>query len=217
MLHSEENSDLPDFDIKAAGRHEFLRSTDENFPPFTDPYTIQFLTHCLDWPLTDTQLYDSLEEAEEIGWFEKVVDGDYRLAFGYPEWYGREIQEAFRIERSEELPKLPELDVQRIDVNKSDGELKNWVSSYGLASYLWNADEWDDYKGFIRVANFESPGWKHVLEQHGLEYSDMREIVPSGRPVHAWMAGQIAWEELLDEIRDNLVDKAGVDVKFTGD
>jgi hypothetical protein len=221
MLHSDENANLPEFDITGAGRHEFRRSGDEEddvFPSFEDPYTVQFLSYTLDSPLTSLQVYTELDRAAEEGWLDAIIDvwDDYRLAFAYPEWYGREIQKVFAIETSTELPELPELDETKITVEKESGELKAWISSHGLASYLWNGDEWDDFNGYITVDGHEYAGWKHYLsEEYGLTYNDMRDVVPSGRTAELWHAGEITWEEFLAEVQENLIEKHGVEVKLT--
>lgn len=222
MLHSAENTGLPEFDITGAGRHEFRSSggdEDGVFPPFKDPYTIQFLSYTLDSPLRDLQVYADLEEAAEEGWLDAIIDvwRDHRLAFAYPEWYGRDVQKVFDIETSTELPKLPELEESKISVEKERGDLKSWISSHGLASYLWNGDEWDDYRGYITVDGYDHVGWKHYLnnEKYNLTYPDMRDVVPSGRTAELWHAGEITWEELLEEIRENLIKKHGVEVRLT--
>lgn len=221
MLNSEENSDLPEFDVTGAGRHEFRRSGeggDSIFPRFEDPYTIQFLSYTLDSPLTDLQVYADLEEAAKEGWLDAIIDvwTDYRLAFAYPEWYDRDIQKVFAIETSTEVPKLPELDETKIRVEKDGGELKNWISSHGIASYLWNGDEWDDFSGYITVDGYDHVGWKHYLrDEYDLTYNDMRDVVPSGRTAKLWHADQISWDDLLKEVRENLITKHGVDMELT--
>ena len=223
MIHSKENTNLPEFDITGAGRHEFRRSDDEGegvFPSFTDPYTVQFLSYTLDSPLTRLKVYTELERAAEEGWLDAIIDvwDDYRLAFAYPEWYGREIQKVFAIETSTELPEIPELDETKVTVEKQGGEFKAWISSHGLASYLWSADEWDDFNGYITVDGHEYVGWKHYLsEEYGLTYDDMRAAVPSGRTAELWHAGEITWEDLLAEVQENLIEKHGVEVKLTRD
>ena len=221
MLHSDENSNLPDFDITGAGVHEFRSSGDENddiFPSFEDPYTVQFLSYTLDSPLTDLRVYTELDRAAEEGWLDATIDvwRDYRLAFAYPEWYDREIQKVFAIETSTELPELPELDERKITVEKQDGEFKAWISSHGLASYLWSGDEWDDFNGYITVEGYDHVGWKHYLsEEYGLTYDDMRAVVPSGRTAELWHADEITWGDLLEEVQENLIKKHGVEVKLT--
>lgn len=223
MLHSDENTNLPEFDITGAGVHEFRSSggSDDNiFPSFEDPYTVQFLSYTLDSPLTDLRVYTELERAADEGWLDAIVDvwDDYRLAFAYPEWYDREIQKVFDIETSTELPELPELDETKITVQKEGGELKAWISSHGLASYLWSGDEWDDFNGYITVEGYDHVGWKHYLsEEYGLTYDDMRAVVPSGRTAELWHAGEITWDDLLEEVRENLIKKHGVEVKLTRD
>ncbi len=221
MLHSDENANLPDFDITGAGVHDFRSSGDEDddiFPSFEDPYTVQFLSYTLDSPLTDLQIYTELERAAEEDWLDAIVDvwDDYRLAFAYPEWYGREIQRVFDIETSTELPKPPELDETKITVNKEDGEFKSWISSHGLASYLWGGDEWDGYNGYITVDGYDRVGWKHYLiVEYGLTYDDMRSVVPNGRTAELWHAGEITWEELLEEVQENLIEQHNIEIELT--
>lgn len=220
MLHSDENNDLPEFDITGAGQYQFHRSDQEGiFPSFEDPYTIQFLSYALNSPLTDLQLYQELKRAAEEGWLDAILDvwDDYRLAFAYPEWYGREIEGGF-CEGPTEVPMLPGLDETKVAVEKEGGELKAWISNYGLASYLWAGDEWDDYNGYITVGGFDHVGWKHYLgEKYGLTYVDMRSAVPSGRTAELWHAGEITWEELLEEVRLNLIERHGIEIKLTRD
>ena len=221
MIHSDENSNLPDFDITGAGVHDFRSSGDEDddiFPSFEDPYTVQFLSYTLDSPLTDLRVYTELERAAEEGWLDAIIDvwRDYRLAFAYPEWYNREIQQVFDIETSTELPGLPELDETKITVEKEDGEFKSWISSHGLASYLWSGDEWDDFDGYITVGEYNRVGWKHYLhEEYDLTYDDMRAAVPSGHTAELWHADEITWDELLEEVQENLIKQHGVEVQLT--
>lgn len=219
MLHSDENTDLPQFEIINAGRHELRRSgeDDDVFPTFSDPYTLQFVTYTLDAPLKDLRLYAELEEAAEEGILDELIDEwvDHKLAFAYPEWYDRDIQKVFQIETSEELPRLPELDIDAVDVDKEGGELKNWLSSYGIASYLWHADEWNDYQGHISVDGIpdqQRKGWKYILTEADKEitYSDMRDYVPSEYVAKRWIAGQVDWETVLEETLGNLLDDTGI-------
>lgn len=223
MLHSDENADLPEFDITGAGIHEFRESGDADddvFPPFEDPYTVQFLSYTLDSPLDRLEIYTELERAADEGWLDAIIDvwDDYRLAFAYPEWYDREIQKVFAIETSTEIPAIPELDETEITVDREGGELKAWISSYGLASYLWNGDEWDNFNGYITIEGYDNVGWKHYLsEEYDLTYDDMRDVVPSGRTAKLWHAGEISWDDLLEEVQENLIKKHGVEIKLTHD
>ena len=224
MLHSDENSDLPDINITEAGNHSFKSSggeEDDVFPTFEDPYTIQLMTYCLDSPFTDLNVYADLEEAAEEGWLDAIVDEwrDYRLAFAYPEWYSPEIQRVFDFDQSQKLPKPPELDISNVKVEKEAGELKNWISSYGLASYLWQGDEWDDYFGFVTHNEFDRIGWKHYLDdEHGLSYDEMRDLAPSGRPTKLWMGDtEFTWDDLLEEIQERILEEYGIKVEFVGE
>ena len=218
MFHSDENANLTEFDITDAGRYQFRRSDDESvFPSFEDPYTIQFLSYAQNSPLIDLQLYQELKRAAEEGRLDAILDAwdDYRLAFAYPEWYGREIEAGF-CERPAEVPMLPELDETNVTINKEGGELKAWIGSHGLVSYLWVGDEWDDFDGYITVDGYDHVGWKYYLgEEYGLTYDDMRSVVPSGRTAQLWHAGEITWEKLLEEVQANLIDEHGIEIELT--
>jgi hypothetical protein len=220
MLHSDENANLFEFDITGAGQYQLLRSDSSGvFPAFEDPYTIQFLSYTLDSPLSDLQVYAELERAAESGWLDTILDvwDDYRLAFAYPEWYGREIYAGFA-EGPIELPMLPELDETEVTVEKDGGELKAWINSHGLASYLWNGDDWDDFNDTITVEGYDYVGWKHYLsEEYGLSYDDMRAAVPNDRTAKLWQAGRITWEELLEEVQENLIERHNIRIKITSD
>lgn len=221
MLHSEENSDLPAFDLIGAGSHEFHRSGEDGaFPPFEDPYTVQFLTYTLDSPLSRLKIYTELENAAEDSTLDELVDEideweDHRWAFAYPEWYPEEIQIDERF--SVELPALPELDIKAVQRDADGREFHAWVCEYGIAEYLWHGEEWDDYLGDPTVKGDNKQdgvvGWKHTLgNDYGLELADVRAAIPSNRPAALWLGGVISWEELLEEVGETLLKDHGLDV-----
>jgi hypothetical protein len=43
----------------------------------------------------------------------------------------------------------------------------------------------------------------------------MRAAVPSGRTAELWHADEITWDELLDEVQENLIKQHGVEVQLT--
>lgn len=218
MLHSEENTTLPEVDRHGAGQHVFRRSgTGAPFPPFGDPYTIQFLTYCIDAPLSDLKLYAELDGAagDQLNALLKIQN-DYRSSFAYPEWYGRDIRQYFGIRTRVELPRPPELDLNIIQIERSGEKLVAWVSSHGLASYLWLADEWDRYQGYITTHGTDIVGWRAKLAAHGLTYQDLRAVIPNGEPVRRWVAGELSWDKLLSRITNRLAEQEGISVAFAG-
>lgn len=90
MLHHEENAELAKPNPLAVGNCTFYRSTENaDFPEFTDPYTIQFMSFTATGPISDLTLYSTLEEAAEDGRLDRLLThwNDYRFAVAYPEWY----------------------------------------------------------------------------------------------------------------------------------
>jgi hypothetical protein len=216
MLHSDENTSLPGVDCPRAGRHTFRRSGNGEFPPFADPYTVQFLTYCVEAPLSDLRMYAELDEAagRRLNTLLKKWD-DHRQAFAYPEWYDRNIRQYFNIQTRVELPKLPELDLDSVRIERTGEELAAWLSSHGLASYLWLADEWDRYRGYITTHGTEPVGWRDGLTAKELTYHDMRAVIPNGEPVARWFDGELSWDELLSKVVAELADREGISVAFT--
>lgn len=214
MLHSEGNTTLPEVDRHGAGQHMFRRSgAGAPFPPFANPYTVQFLTYCVEAPLSELKLYAELNEAagDQLDALLEAQD-DHRAAFAYPEWYDRDIRQYFGIRTRVELPRPPELDLNIVQVERSGAELVAWVSSHGLASYLWLADEWDRYQGYITTHGTDVVGWRAGLAAHGLTYQDLRRVIPNGEPVARWVTGELPWDELLSRITNTLADQEGISV-----
>lgn len=216
MLHSEENTSLPTVDRIGAGQHTFRRSGGGEFPPFADPYTVQFLTFCVEAPLSDLRIYAELDNAagERLDALLEEWD-DHRLAFAYPEWYSRDIRQYFGIPTRVELPRLPELDLRSVRVDRTGDDLVAWLSSYGLASYLWLADEWDRYQGYITTRGTEPVGWRAELAACGLTYHDMRAVVPNGEPIAQWFARGLSWDGLLSKVVTELAEREGLSVTLT--
>lgn len=216
MLHSDENTSLPGVDCPRAGRHTFRRSGDGEFPPFAAPYTVQFLTYCVEAPLSDLRMYAELDEAagRRLNALLKKWD-DHRRAFAYPEWYGRNIRQYFNIQTRVELPRPPELDLDSVRIERTGEELAAWLSSHGLASYLWLADEWDRYQGYITTHGTEPVGWRDGLTAKELTYHDMRAVIPNGEPVARWFDGELSWDGLLSKVVAELADREGLSVAFT--
>jgi hypothetical protein len=217
MLHSEANASLPAVDRTGAGQHTFRRSgEDAPFPPFTDPYTVQFLTYCVEAPLSDLRVYAELDGAAASGRLDELLEAfdDHRQAFAYPEWYDRDLRRYFGIRTRVELPRPPELDLDAIRVERTGEDLVTWVSSHGLASYLWLGDAWDRYEGYITTHGTDPVGWRAGLGSHGLTYQDMRALVPNGEPVARWVAGDLPWGDLLSRVTDRLAEREGLSVAF---
>ncbi|WP_276259510.1 tubulin-like doman-containing protein [Haloglomus litoreum] len=217
MLHSEENTDLPSADRTEAGQHTFRRSGENApFPPFADPYTVQFLTYCVEAPLSDLRVYAELDGAAASGRLDELLEtwDDHRQAFAYPEWYDRDLRRYFGIRTRVDLPRPPELDLDAVRTERTGADLATWVSSHGLASYLWLGDEWDRYEGYITTHGTDPVGWRAGLADHGLSYQDMRALVPNGEPVARWVAGDRSWRDLLSQVTDRLAEREGLSVAF---
>lgn len=217
MLHSEENDTLSGVEFIGAGQHVFRRSgTGRGIQSLDDPYTVQFLSYAVDAPLNELRIYADLDTAARHGRIDAVLERwtDYRLAFAYPEWYGRNIRQFFNMLTTVELSWLPELDIDNVEINRDGSELLTWLSSHGLASYLWLGDEWSRYDGFFPNASVDPPGWKTKLTKIDFEYHDMRRIVPSGDPVRKWFHGLQTWEWLLGEVERNLREQEGIEIEW---
>ena len=216
MLHSDANTTLPEVDRTGAGQHTFRRSGSESWLPFElDPYTVQFLTYCIEAPLSDLRLYAELDDAAGDRLDSLLEDwDDHRVAFAYPEWHDRDVRQYFGIRTQVALPRPPELDLEAVRIERSGEAFTTWLSSHGLASYLWLADEWNRYRGYLTTHGTEPIGWRAELSEHGLTYQDMRAVVPNGEPVARWFSGDLSWERLLTKITTELAEREGLCVTF---
>lgn len=217
MLHSDGNTALPEVARVGAGQHTFRRSGEGSpFSSMMDPYTVQFLTYCVEAPLSDLRLYAELDDAagDRLDALLEAWD-DYRVAFAYPEWHDRDIRRYFGIRTRVELPRPPELDLESVRIERSGKALTTWLTSHGLASYLWSADEWDRYRGYLTTHGTDPIGWRAGLSDHGLTYHDLRAIVSNGDSVARWFGGELSWDGLLSRIVTELAEREGLSVVFT--
>lgn len=217
MLCSDENTSLPRVEPFGVGDHRFRRSGDSTLLPYySDPYTIQYLTYAIDFPVSALQVYTKLDAAAQGGELDRLLTewGDYRHAFAYPEWYGRDIRGYFGVLTNVTLPKLPELDLETVRIEKTGENLVTWLRSHGIASYLWLADEWARYEGFLTEYGTQRVGWKTTLQEYNITYYDIRKIVPNGTAVKQWFTGENSWDWLLTEIKQRFSELEGIRANF---
>lgn len=119
---------------------------------------------------------------------------DYRQAFAYPEWYDRNIRLAFQIKSRIEIPRPPELDIDRVKKPEmSEGEKKNFIKQTGLDTYMWRGTMWEDYEFDDDDEVFD--GWDRTLE--GITFTSLQQATPEPDLKSRWLAGQADWEEIL--------------------
>jgi hypothetical protein len=216
MLHSDANTTLPEVNRTGVGQHTFRRSGSESrVSSAFDPYAVQFLSFCIEAPLSDFRLYAELDDAAG-GRLDALLEDwdDHRVAFAYPEWHDIDVRQYFGIRTQVALPRPPELDLEAVRIERSGEALTTWLSSHGLASYLWLSDEWNRYRGYLTTHGTEPIGWRAELSDHGLTYHDMRAVVPNGEPVARWFRGELSWGRLLSKITTELAEREGLCVTF---
>lgn len=179
----------------------------------SDPYRIEYVSFSRRGPVPALVLYQQLEEKAEDGTMADLAGqyDDFKQAFAYLEWYDRDVRKAFSITDRVEVPFPPELDHSRVDKpGLSEGELKNYVKTNGLDSYLWEGMMWDLYEpGEERFT-----GWKRPLSSKGLSWTALQKATPSPDLKSQWLAGQADWADLVDAYAENLVDQTGLELQY---
>jgi len=182
----------------------------------SDPYRIEFISFYRRGPVPGLTFYQQLAELAEDGTlngYASQYSGDNRLGFAYLEWYPREIQEAFEISKRVSVEKPPEMDHTRVQKpDLSEGEVKNWIKSNGLDSYVWNGVMMDNYE--VGDAN-SFTGWKQALSRTTVSFTQVAKSTPPVDLKNQWLQGAADWEEILNAYADNLVEETnGITLEF---
>jgi hypothetical protein len=212
ILCAEKNMQYPKdmIDVSLEGDQKWAGESELGY--LEDPYTIAFVSYYNDEPVEALTLYQKLEQMADEGTLDTMTGkfGDHRLAFAYPEWYGRDVQKAFKIEAEITLPRPPELDVDTVvKGDLTEGEKRNHVKTSGIDSYVWQGAMWDAYRV---EGDLGFNGWEGHLSQ--VTWRALQQATPDPDLKSRWLAGQADWEDILDAYRQNLLDQEGLDVTF---
>lgn len=212
--YNEVNEEVVEFDKVQIGVSEssFNRFTDDRH----DPFGVKFVTFVRTGPIEILQHYRQLQKYAEEGDLDELVErrwgGDHRLAFAYPEWYGRDIQRRFNVSQTIELPFPPEPDLEFVELDvENQGELKHeFVKRNGVVSYLYQGAKWENY----RDGSTEFNGWKSKLDEVGIGWPYLQELSPPPEDKRHWLVGNVEWDEIVNEYKIALEDQEGVKVEF---
>jgi hypothetical protein len=193
---------------------EFGAGDSNGSPPrIADPYRVKFVSYLKQEPLEYYDVYQKLDDDATSGRFDDSLPADqnWRLSHAYVEWYGREIEKAFSIRQQVSLPVPPELDPERVQGDfDSEGERMNYIVSNAFDSYLWNGTLADGYDG----DGVAFSGWKDLFEPTDIGWTEIQEVTPESRTKSKWLDGAIEWEELLQELESNLIDRHETEVDW---
>lgn len=212
FLYHEDNEDYAMLGEKASTGT--FRDPNGNLEYIDDPYRMSFVTITNRGPVEGLELFQELEYMADDGQLDDLSDfDDYRLTFGYPEWYGKHIQDAFDIQRTVEVTRPPELDRTRVRAHSGDdAKQKNYLVKNGIDAYVWQGIHWDQYAPSHSQEAFD--GWKGALTNNAVEYQQFVQATPGTDLKRKWLTNSASWQDLLDAYRDNLVEEVGVDVEL---
>lgn len=212
-LYHPANEDLMDM-INVATDADEEREPGGDLEYLDDPYRFEYITFTRRGPVSRLQIYQLLNELEENDRLAELA-GQYEhhlQAFAYPEWYDREVMNAFDTDLQISVPRPPEMDYTRVDKPElSEGELKNYVKTTGLDSYIWQGMMWDIYE----PGDQQFTGWESELERQALGWNDLQQATPDSDLKAQWLAGQANWEDILNAYRQNLIERTGVEIEFS--
>lgn len=207
FLYHEDNNPLKS-NITTATPGNTLSSGEQNKLDYLpDPYRIELVSFHRRGPVPGLKYYQQLEDMADDGTLDAYggqYSGDHRLGFAYLEWYSRTIKEAFEVSERVEVARPPEMDHTRVQKpDLTGGEVKNWIRSNGLDSYVWNGVMMDNYD---HDPTNDFTGWRQALSGVAVSFTDIQEATPSVDLKKQWLQGAADWEEILDAYAENLVD-----------
>ncbi|MFB6108009.1 MAG: tubulin-like doman-containing protein [Haloplanus sp.] len=213
ILHEDANEGLVDrINTVASGANE-TKQPGGDIQALSDPYRVEFVSFSRRGPVSRLKIYQVMDDLADRGDLDDLAGlyDDYRQAFAYPEWYGRDVQEAFDITDSVEVTFPPEMDDTRVDKpDLSEGERKNFIKTNGLDSYVWEGMMWSTYE----ATDQRFTGWKERLTSKSVTFTDLQKSTPSPDLKAQWLSGQADWEDVVEAYRDNLIDERGVELQF---
>jgi hypothetical protein len=215
LLYSEENRDVVETrHLTTEG--EFLESSGESMNYITDPYRLKFVSFTRQGPLEALETYRKLKDYAERGALDQYIPGNltYRHAFAYPEWYSRDIRQAFDLKDEVTLPYPPEPDLGAVDKRpeESGGEFKNRIVTNGISLYLFEGVRWEDYSAEGDGEPFL--GWGEDLDEVGLGFQALQHCSPDAETKHGWTSGQIEWETVVGTYCNNIAELEDVEIEF---
>lgn len=210
MLYAEANESHVDFGINVGASH--IRRSSDSLPSIDNSHVVKFVSYVNQGPVEGLKLYQALDQTAADSMLNEMLDdGDYRHSFAYPEWYGRNIREAFGGAPVVELPRPPELaveDIEGLGENETKEEPMDRFGVEELAAYLWDGANWSAYRG---EAAFE--GWREALTGMGATRREVEAAI-SDKVAQEWMAGMRDWDEVLDTFAKRLYEDAAIDVQW---
>lgn len=213
IVYDDDNENVVSFERVSTASSSYNRYTDDSY----DSHSVKFVAYVRTGPVDVLRLYQELDSYAENGGLDDLVAQhwtDYRLAFAYPEWYGRDIRTAFSVSETIQLPTPPEPKLEYVhisDGSASEGELKHeFISRDGVVSYLYQGVLWDNYED--GATGFR--GWKQALDGVQLGWNAVQELSPRSEKKRQWLAGNVSWEELLEEYARGFEDQEGIRIEF---
>jgi len=177
----------------------------------SDPYRIEFISFYRRGPVPGLTFYQQLAELAEDGTLDGYAhqySGDHRLAFAYPEWHPLHIRREWTDSISIEKP--PEMNHSHVQKpNLAESEVKNWINSNGLDSYVWNGVMMDNYDA-NEVNSFT--GWKQALSRNAVSFTQVANSTPSADLKNHWLQGAADWEEILNAYAASLREETGLKI-----
>jgi len=213
IVYDDDNEDAISFERVSTASSGYNRYTDDSY----DSHRVKFVAYVRTGPVDVLRLYQELDSYADDGGLDDLVAqhwDDYRLAFAYPEWYGRDVRSVFGTDKTIQLPMPPEpkLEYVQLETGAADeGELKHeFISRDGVVSYLYQGVLWDNYEdGAIGFR-----GWKQALDGVQLGWNAVQELSPASEKKRQWLAGNVSWEELLEEYAREFEDREGIKIEF---
>lgn len=183
-----------------------------NLPYLSDPYRIEFVSFSRRGPISALETFQRYENLSAEGLDELTTQyEDYRQAFAYPEWYGRELGIVDGFDGNTlSVPYPPELVIERVNKPGPDTEeLNNYIRANGLDAYLWLGDSWENYEPE------EEPftGWKEKLRDCAVDFRDLQKASPDTLKAE-WLADQCDWEDVVNAYRENLAEQTNLRIEF---
>lgn len=208
----EANDHLRDFITTDALRANTMASG-SGLDYLDDQFRIEYISFTRRGPIAAFEYYQRLDEKADSGRLELMAEQyeDFRHAFAYPEWYGRELLRTFGGHQIT-LERPPEMDPTSLDKPEmSEDELKNYVVSSALEAYLWEGADIEDY-GALEMQEFS--GWKKELSEDSITFTDLQEAAPPVELKRKWLADQADWEDIVVAYSENIAEQMDVEVQI---